>query len=147
MSQSPQDAVLALADIFYRWLAAPVTLSMAAAPVTYEQAGGPGVPTVFREGTTVAILTDTQQVTLAVEPEDSKGEPAPDTLTWSSSDTNVITLTVAPDTLSALAVAGAPGTAVVTVTDGTLSATDSIDVTSGPVASLVITEGTPEPQP
>ena len=93
-------------------------------------------------------LTDTQQVTLTVEPEDSKGFATSDTLSWSSSDTTVVSLQPSADTLSCLCVAGNPGTGiVVTVTDGTLSASDNFDVVASAAASLVITEGTPEPQP
>jgi hypothetical protein len=92
-------------------------------------------------------LTDTQQVPLSVEPEDSKGFDTSDTLTWSSSDTTVISLQPSADTLSCLCVAGNPGTGiVVTVTDGTISASDNFDVVAGTAASLVITEGVPEEQ-
>jgi hypothetical protein len=38
----------------------------------------------------------------------------------------------------------APGSATITVTDGTLSASDLITVTAGAAASLVLTPGTPE---
>lgn len=93
-------------------------------------------------------LTDTQQVSLSVDPEDSKGKSVADTLTWTSSDDSVISLQPADDGKSCLCVAGNPGTGiVVTVTDGTLSATDNFDVVPGAVAALKISEGTPEEQP
>ena len=70
-------------------------------------------------------------------PSDSKGFPTSDTLTWSSADDTVVSLQPSADTLSCLVVAGVPGLGVVvTVTDGTISATDSFDVVPGGVATL-----------
>jgi len=89
-------------------------------------------------------MTDDQEVTYTVAPEDDKGFPVSDTLTWSeSSGGAVVTVTPSADTLSALFVSVAPGTSTISVTDGTLSATDIITVTAGTVASLVLTPGTP----
>ncbi len=57
-------------------------------------------------------------------------------------------MTVDPTTTySATIVAGTVGSAVITVSDGTLSATEAIDVVAGPVATVTIGEGTPVPQP
>jgi hypothetical protein len=140
-------AVLAAASRFLAWVTS-ARLTLTTAPLTWEQ-GSPSIstPTQYTAGGKVQ-LTDTQQVVLSVEPEDSKGQATSDTLTWSSSDTTVISLQPAADTLSCLCVAGVPGTGVtVTVTDGTLSASDNFDVVAGAAASLVITEGTPEAQP
>ena len=93
-------------------------------------------------------LTDTQQVSLDVDPQDSKGFDVADTLTWTSSDDTVISLQPSADGKSCLCVAGVPGAGVVvTVTDGTLSATDNFDVVPGNVATLNISEGTPVEQP
>ncbi len=117
-------------------------------PFTYEQGTVLRQPTRY-VGDTVQ-LTDTQQVLLSVEPEDSKGFPTSDTLTWTSSDTTVISLVPSTDTLSCECVAGGLGggsAVTVTVTDGVLSASDSITVVAGTATSLVITEGTPEEQP
>jgi len=139
-------AVLAAATAFLGWLTG-ARLRVAVDPVTYTQ-GNPtrSQATLFLGG--AVQLTDTQQVTLAVEPEDSKGEATSDTLTWSTADTTVISLQPSADTLSCLCVAGVPGTGiVVTVTDGTISASESFDVVAGTAASLVITPGTPEEQP
>ena len=89
-------------------------------------------------------MTDSEQVEYVCEPEDSKSQPVSDTLTWSSDDNGaVVTLTVSEDTLSCVFAAVDPGTANITVTDGTISGTDQIVVTAGPVASLVLTPGTP----
>jgi hypothetical protein len=92
-------------------------------------------------------MTDDQEVTYTCAPEDDKGFPVSDTLTWTeSSGGTVVTVTPSADTLSALFVSVAPGTSTISVTDGTLSATDIITVTAGGVASLVLTPGTPAAQ-
>lgn len=89
-------------------------------------------------------MTDDQEVTYSVQAEDDKGQPVGDTLTWSSDDNGaVVTLTPSADTLSCVFAAVDPGTANISVTDGTLSAADSIVVTAGAAASLVLTPGTP----
>jgi hypothetical protein len=49
------------------------------------------------------------------------GNPVPATLTWTSSDTTILELIVSPDTLGALAVTKAAGTATVTVAAGTVT--------------------------
>lgn len=93
-------------------------------------------------------MTDSQLVQYTVEPEDSRGIAVSDTLTWSSDDNGaVVTVTPSDDTLSCVFAAQAPGTANISVTDGTLSGTDVITVTAGAVASLVLTPGTPTDEP
>ena len=93
-------------------------------------------------------LTDTQQVSYSVEAEDSKNQPVSDTLTWSSDDNGaVVTVTPSADTLSCVFASVAPGTANITVTDGTLTDVDVITVTAGAVASLVLTPGAPVDEP
>jgi hypothetical protein len=150
-AQAPPSAetVLAYATAFLGWITG-AQLRLIVDPITYDQ-GDPArsQPTRYNGG--IVQLTDTQQVLLSVEPLDSKGEPTSDTLTWSSSDTTVISLVPSADTLSCLCVAGVPsaaGSAVtVTVGDGVLSASESFNVIAGTAASLVITAGTPEAQP
>ena len=143
--------VTCVATLYYRWLEGPAVLFMTVDPTTFDQAApeGPGTPT-NRKGNTVQ-LTDLQQVTLSVAEQDSKGQPVSDTLTWSVDQDSVISLVPSADTQSCLCVAGVDGTAVVTVTDNTvtppLTATDTLTVVSSAATSLVISEGTPEDQP
>jgi hypothetical protein len=138
--------VLDCANQFLAFLSG-ARLVVAADPMTYTQ-GNPSLSQATRYTGGTVQLTDTQQVTLSVEPEDSKGQMTSDTLTWTSADTTVVSLQPSADTLSCLVVAGVPGTGVVvTVTDGTISASDSFDVVPGGVATLQIGEGTPEDQP
>ena len=145
------DRVLDQAGRFTIWLAArPAYLRLYRAPITLQQPAypGPAMPTKTGDNGMAVSMSDTQEVTYTVEPEDSKGIPVSDTLTWSSDDNGaVVTLTPSADSLSCLFAAVAPGTANISVTDGTLSATDAITVTAGPVASLVLTPGAPVDEP
>ena len=100
-------------------------------------------------------LTTDQEVPLTVQPLTALGNPA--TLTgiplWSSSNVNVISLTVASNGLSASAIATGAGTSTITVAGnaGTVAVpvqvtgTLVLTVTQAPAASIVITAGTPVP--
>lgn len=150
---TPEQAgnVTSVATTFYRWLEGPAVLFLTIDPTTFDQAApeGPGTPTI-RKGTNVQ-LTDLQQVTLSVAEQDSKGQPVADSLAWTVDNTAVISLVPSADTQSCLCVAGTDGTAVVTVTDNSvtppLTASDTITVVSSAATSLVISGGTPEAQP
>ena len=144
------EMVLHAAGEFTNWLsehAARLTLTVS--PITFEQGHPVRHHHTQRTGENMAVqLTDTQQVSYAVAADDSKGFAVADTLTWSE-DSNgaVVALTASADGSSAEFVAVAPGAAQITVTDGTLTASDTINVTAGAVASLVLTPGTPEDVP
>jgi hypothetical protein len=142
--------VLATANVFAKWLGNPVvSLSIRPDPWTYNQEGGQYHLTKFTGG--VMQLADNQQVSMTVEATDAKGFAATEAgdvvVTWDTSDSTVVSLQPAADGLSCLAVAGNPGAALVTVSDGTNSGSLAVDVTSGPAASLVVNAGTPEDQP
>jgi hypothetical protein len=143
--------VLEAAAEFTRWLLArPHRLRLQPAPFTFQQPAypGPAVRTQTGDDGMSVSMTDSQEVSYTVEPEDSRGVAVSDTLTWSSDDGGaVVTLTPSADTLSCVFAAVAPGTANISVTDGTLSGTDVITVTAGAVASLVLTPGTPSDEP
>lgn len=150
---SPADLVLADAAQFATFLVSrPHHLALRPEPETFQQPDypGPAVPTKTGADGMSVTMTDTQQVSYSVEAEDSKNFPVSDTLTWSeSSGGAVVTATPSADGMSCVFAAAAPGTSTITVTDGTLSATDLITVTPGAVASLVLTPGavTDEPAP
>ena len=136
------------AETFLAWLTAPPARLVLRRPaLTFGQGSpGPGIPTVIRNqgGIMSVSMSDTQQVAYTVEPEDSRGFQVADTLTWSEDSAGaVVAMTASADGLSAEFVAVAPGTANISVTDGTLSGADLITVTPGAVASLVLTPGTP----
>jgi len=144
--------VTTMAAVFYRWLEGPAVMVLTPDSLTYQQAApeGPGTPTV-KKGSSVQ-LTDTQQVTLSVAEQDSKGQPVTgDALAWSVDNPDVVAVTVSADSYSALLVAGTDGTATVTVADNSvnppLTATDVITVVSSAATGLVISEGAPEDQP
>ena len=144
--------VTTTANVFYAWLEGPAVMVLTHDSMTYDQAApdGPGTPTTMK-GSTVQ-LTDTQQVTLSIAEQDSKGQPVTtDQLAWSVDNPGVVAVTPSADGYSCLCVAGTDGTATVTVADNSvnppLTATDVITVVSSAATSLVISEGTPEDQP
>lgn len=103
------------------------------------------------------ILTDTQKIALGpLKFTDAKGEPAPvqGVPVWHSSDDTVIALTVAADGLSAVATAGKPGTAQVSVSAdadlsdsvATITGTKDFEVQAGQAVSIDIPTGTPTAQ-
>ena len=141
------DCVLETAGKFTRWLVErPHRLHLRPAPFTFQQPAypGPAVHTKTGDHGMSVTMTDAQTVSYTCEPEDSRGFPVADTLTWSESSSGaVVTAAPSADGLSCVFTAVAPGTSTITVTDGTLTGTDIITVTPGPVASLVLTPGTP----
>lgn len=141
-----EEGVLRAAAQFTRWLTArPERLVLTPAPTTFEQGDPARHHPTERTGDPMSVtMTDSQEVSYAVLAEDSKGAPVADTLTWTADDKGaVVTVTPSADGSSCVYAAVAPGTATITVTDGTLSASDLITVTAGAVASLVLTPGTP----
>jgi hypothetical protein len=116
---------------------------------------GPAVKIIFTahlaDGTTqtgVEMFTfrDDQQVGLTIQPVDAKGKPAPvDGLpVWASSDETIITVAAAPDGMSAVAAAVAPGVARIAVTadadmgSGVAAITGTLDVTVTPGGAISI---------
>ena len=102
------------------------------------------------------VLTDSQQVLLSIQPVDKKGKPAKvDGIpAWVSSNLDVLTLSVAPDGLSATAVALDLGHSQISVMadadlgEGVvlLTGIEEVDVVAGQAVSLAITAGVPEEQ-
>jgi hypothetical protein len=108
-------------------------------------------------GVTQMNITDSQQVSLSIQPVDKKGNAAAvdGAPQWASSNTEVVTVTPSADGLSAIAAAVGPlGTATVSVTaDADLGAgvtsiagTLDVTVTAGQAATVSITAGTPTDQ-
>jgi len=145
LGEADAARVTATAQALFAWLVGPAFLVVTPGTVVSQATGQPtGTPTPT--GGTMQ-LHDNEQVTLTVAEADAKGVALQDTLTWTVDQATVATLQVSADTQSALLVAGLPGSAVVTVTDGALSATLAVDVVPGGVATITVTPGTPEPQP
>jgi hypothetical protein len=147
------DQVVDTAAAWASWvLAPPVRLAITAAPNTFQQEGPlkyrPTTATPDPGGTTMAVtMSDTEEVTLHVAPEDSKGaQTSGDTVTWSVDNAAQLTLTPSADGLSCLCAAGTVGTATVTATDGTLTGTEVFTITAGPTTQLVVTADNPVSQ-
>lgn len=145
-TRESEFVVLRLAERFLRFLTArPSRLVLRPAPFTFAE-GNPALssPTKFQGDHMSVTMTDDQQVSYAVQAEDDKGAAVSDSLTWASDDNGaVLTVTPAADGMSCVFAAVAPGSATISVSDGTLSASDLITVTAGAVASLVLTPGAP----
>lgn len=110
---------------------------------------------------TMIQITDTQKVTLSIQPVDAKGNPAlvDGAPAWNSSDPSIITVAPSADGLSAVASAAGPLTAEgasvqVSVTvdadlgEGTKEISGTLDVTvvAGAAVSVAINAGAPEEQ-
>jgi len=96
-------------------------------------------------------ITDQQQVSYTLIAEDAKGFPTTltDVPTWTPSDPTIISVTVAPDGMSALVVGLKPGVAQLAVLDPAtgISGQDQVTVVPDAAASLVLNAGAPVPQP
>jgi hypothetical protein len=139
--------VLSTATIFLTWLEKPSFIKIVVGAIIDQKSKKP-TGTIYG-GQGVMQLHDNEQVDLTVTETDAKGVSLQDTLTWTSDDTagTIVTLKVSTDTQTCTVVAGTPGSAVVTVTDGTLSATLAVDVIPGAATAITITPGTPVVQP
>ena len=93
---------------------------------------------------TPITFVDVEKVLLSIAPKDEDGHVvANGPYTWTSSDETVVTLVVSADGLSADAISGQPGVAVVTVTDGVLSDAIECTIVHGPPLSLNLSAGVP----
>jgi hypothetical protein len=137
------EAILHRALQFARFLqgADPVALALHVGPARRQNTT---VRTFgSRKEATMAQLHDDEQFDVSVEAKDSKGFDVPDTFTATIDDESVATVTSGEDGRTFTVVAGNPGSAVLTVTDGTLSATLAVDVVPGSVALINLTAGEP----
>lgn len=130
------------AERFLRFLQGtlPVRLVIRIGPVT-EQDSQNIMATYYLPERHAMQITDTQKFSIHVDALDAKGVEVVDTFTASVADEGVCTLVTedASDTWTVLA--GLPGSTVITVTDGTLSATLAVDVVPSGVATIQIVAG------
>ncbi len=144
---SPVDeiAVLNTAEDFLAWLRGPAVIRLLAGTVSNQSTG---VPTgTLIEGASVQIH-DNEKFDVTAVADDAKGFATADTVTFTPSDPTVFTLTPsATDPMTSTVVAGVPGSAVLTVSDGTLSATLAVDVVPAGAATIALTEGPVTLQP
>jgi len=136
-----RQAVLRSALEFAAVLTAPAAVLAAGDPVIAEQGNPARHLPLTREGADMAVtMTDTQQATYPAPAEaDSKGFPVTGDVITIAEDSGgaVVAKTENPDG-SVTFTAVAPGSAQVSWTDGTLSFADTINVTAGAAASLVV---------
>lgn len=142
--------VTATATVLWAWLTGPVKLVITAGP-TIDQTTGQ--PTGKPGGTIMASLKDSQKFELTVGAEDAKNQATtpPTDVTYTSADTTIITITGPDADGKTWAVAGNPGSTVITgdwpdSPTGDVQGTIAVDVTAGDATSLSITAGTPVAQ-
>lgn len=132
------------AETFYAWLNGTTRIRLEHSQVVNQSLADVFINPTFTEEYTVQIHDD-EQFTLTVHTVDAKGFETSDTIDWTVDNTDVVTLTVSDDGRSCTVVAGAPGSAVITVTDTAtdpqLSATEAVDVVPGGTATITLTEG------
>ena len=96
---------------------------------------------VTTQGAANMQIHDNEQFDIVVDAVDSKGVPTADSFTATVDNDAALTLVTASDGKTFTIKAGLPGSAVVTITDGTLSVTEAVDVVPGNAATISITEG------
>lgn len=110
--------------------------------------------TFFLRGIIKMQMTDVQQAVATVEAQDAEGNPAAldNAPAWSSSDVNIVTVTPAPDGMSAVIKSPSPGplgSAVVTVTAQVagqpVTATLAVDIVASAATQLNISTAPPTP--
>lgn len=138
-------AVLNTAETFLAWLNGPTFIRLYAGPIRDQATGRPSGTAPSSGGT--MQLHDNEQFDLSADTKDAKGFETADVLTWSVDDADVVSLVVSDDTKTCTVVAGNPGSAVITVTDGTLTATEAVDVITGDTTAIVLGEGAVTTQP
>lgn len=137
--------VVTTANVFWGFLAAPISILVNAGRVVDQTTGkasdNPG-------GTGMVAIKDTEKFALSVKAFDAKGNEvtAPTDVAFTSSDTTIVSIS-APDTNGVTwAVAGNPGSVVVTgdwpdSPLGDMKGTLAVDVTVGTAASLAVEAG------
>ena len=140
--------ITVLSDELYAWLRARPSIRPARLIITHG-------PVTVQDGenqmATQLNLQDNQNDTFSVGAVDSKGFATADgPFTWASPDDptgQFISLVPSADTTSCAVSAVAPGQGTVQVTDPSgITGSELVVVTAGPVASLVLTAGTPASQ-
>lgn len=136
----PHERVLHTAGEFLReWLLARPARITVGDPVISEQASPARSFSSTRGADMAVTMKDSQIATYpAPEADDSKGFAVADAITVSEdSGGAVVALVTNPDG-SAVLTAVAPGAAQVTWTDGVLSFSDTVNVTPGDAATIVV---------
>jgi hypothetical protein len=138
--------VLKTATAFYSFLTGPASAVVAFGPIVKQNTLEP----TGKAGSKMAQIHDDEEFDLTIPSvADAKGAEIPDRAddltddpTFVSSDESVFTYrTFTEDPRKATVVAGMPGSAVGTVTIGSVVVTHAVDVVPGDVATVTIQEG------
>jgi hypothetical protein len=116
-------------------LGRPASLALGDPSITEAATGRP--VSLHRTGVNMAVtITDTQIADYSgqVAEKDTKGFPVSDALTWAEDSAGAVVSGDGAGKFTAVA----PGTANITVSDGTLTASDAITVDAGAAASLLL---------
>lgn len=125
-----------------------VTLTIVPGPEAVDQSDPTKTaPVKYNQKGNTLQLADNQKCPLSVQETDTKGFPVnAGQITYSVDDTSVATVADAGDGTGPFLVAGNPGSTLLHATDGTLSGSLAVDVTSGQAAALQISAGAPVAQ-
>lgn len=132
--------ILADAAQFSTWLISrPAKIKVGDPVITEQDRPGHFFP-LNRTGADMAVtIKDTDVATYpAPEAEDSKGFEVSDTITVSEDSAGATVSLVSNPDGTATVTAVAPGAAQVTWTDGTISFSDTVNVTAGDAATIVV---------
>jgi hypothetical protein len=137
--------VTATATHLFAYLGGPLVITLIIGPILDQATGRPTGNTT--KGSPVQ-LHDDEKVTFTVAESDAKGanvadDPTTtaDDVSWTVDNASAVSLTVSSDTRSAELVAGTVGSAVLTVTAGSLTATVAVDVIPAGATALTVTAG------
>jgi hypothetical protein len=116
---------------------------------TYKQADPHQRRPTEITGGSVQIHDDEQFSVAITGAQDAKGFDTPDgPFTFTPQDGSVVTCQVSDDGLSALFVAGSPGSTVVDISDGAnVNVTEAVDVLPAGAVTVTLSEGAAEKQP
>jgi Bacterial Ig-like domain (group 2) len=87
----------------------------------------------------------TQQISATGTFDDGSTQNLTGSATWTSSATAVATVSNGGLVTAASSISNPPGTAIITATSGTLTATSTITVNTGPLTAITISTTTPNP--
>jgi hypothetical protein len=139
------DAVIATANKFFSFFGGLAVVTLIIGPILDQATGRPTGNTT--KGSPVQ-LHDDEKVTFTVAESDAKGANVADDATttaddvsWTVDNADAVSLTVSEDTRSCELVAGTVGSAVLTVTAGSLTATVAVDVIPAGAVALTVTAG------
>lgn len=91
------------------------------------------------------IEGQTQQVSATGTYNDGSTKDLTGTASWTTSDSTVATVSAGGLVKAASNIASPPGSATITATSGTLTATSAITVNTGPLTAIAISTTTPNP--